>query len=70
MADPTLVAVDKSLVWAQGPQWHKKDRQAGRIPKGLHEVDTESTWGYSEYHGWVQGYSYEVVVTATANGTV
>jgi len=33
-------------------------------------VDTDSTWGYSEYHGWVQGYSYEVLVTATADGTV
>lgn len=70
LADPTIAAVDKSLLSAQGPQWHKKDRQAGRIPKGLHGVDTESTWGYSEYHGWVQGYSYEVVVTATPNGTV
>jgi len=70
LADPTSVAVDKSLLPAQGPQWHTKDRQAGHIPKGLHGVDTESTWGYSEYHGWVQGYSYEVVVTATANGTV
>jgi hypothetical protein len=70
IADPATVAVDKSLLEARGPKWHKKDRQAGRIPKGLHGVDTESTWGYSEYHGWVQGYSYEVVVTATADGTV
>ncbi len=70
LADPTSVAVDKSLLSAQGPLWHKNNRQAGRIPKGLHGVDTESTWGYSEYHGWVQGYSYEVVVTATTNGTV
>jgi len=70
LADATSVAVDKSLLPAQGPQWHTKDRQAGRIPKGLHGVDTESTWGYSDYHGWVQGYSYEVVVTATAHGTV
>lgn len=70
IADPTSVAVDKSLLEARGPKWHKKDRQKGRIPKGLHGVDTGSTWGYSEYHGWVQGYSYEVVVTATADGTV
>ena len=70
LADPTSVAVDKSLLPAQGPQWHKKDRQLGRIPKGLHGVDAESTWGYSDYHGWVQGYSYEVVVTAPATGTV
>jgi hypothetical protein len=70
IADPTSAAVDKSLFEACGPKWHKKDRQANRIPKGLHGVDTESAWGYSEYHGWVQGYSYEVVVTATADGTV
>ena len=70
IADPNCVAVDKSLLQARGPKWHKSDRQKGRIPKGLHGVDVESTWGYSEYHGWVQGYSYEVVVTATADGTV
>ena len=67
IADPNTAAVDKSLLEARGPKWHKKDRQAGRIPKGLHGVDVESTWGYSDYHGWVQGYSYEVVVTATAD---
>lgn len=33
-------------------------------------MDTESTSGYVEYHGWVQGYSYEVVVRTTPNGTV
>jgi hypothetical protein len=70
VADPICVAVDKSLLVGRGPKWHKKDRQAGRIPKGLHGVDVESAWGYSDYHGWVQGYSYEVVVTATADGTV
>lgn len=58
------VAVDKSLIAAKGPLWHKKDRHAGRIPKGLHGVDRDSTWGYSAHDGWVQGYSYEVVVTA------
>jgi hypothetical protein len=56
------VAVDKSLIEALGPSWHKQDRQAGRIPAG---VDVDSTWGYSEHDGWVQGYGYEVVVTAT-----
>lgn len=70
LANPTIVAVDKSLVAGRGPAWHKKDRQAGRIPKGLRGVDPDTTWGYSDYHGWVQGYSYEVVVTATPQGTV
>ena len=70
VADPQLVAVDKSLIAARGPLWHKGDRQAGRIPKGLHGVDQDSTWGYSQHDGWVQGYSFEVLVTATTGSTV
>jgi hypothetical protein len=70
LADPTIVAVDKSMIDALGPLWHKRDRQANRIPRGLHGVDRESGWGFSKHDGWVQGYSYEVVVTATKNGTV
>ncbi len=41
---------------AQGPKWHKADRQAGRIPPRLRNVDIESTWSKSGYRGWVQGY--------------
>ena len=70
VCDPEVVAVDKSLIAARGPLWHKRDRQAGRIPKGLHGVDRESTWGCSQHDGWVQGYSFEVLVTATAGSTV
>jgi len=70
VADPQVVAVDKSLIAARGPLWHKRDRQAKCIPKGLHGVDRESTWGYSQHDGWVQGYSFEVVVCATAESTV
>lgn len=67
VTDPRDTAVDKSLVTARGPAWHKTDRQAGKVPRG---VDTDSTWGYSEHHGWVQGYSFEVVVSATPGTTV
>lgn len=70
LVNPTTVAVDKSLVAARGPLWHKKDRAAGRIPKGLKGVDRDTTWGYSKHHGWVQGYSYETVVTATTGSIV
>lgn len=66
LADPTIVAVDKSLVEGLGPPWHKRDRAKGEVPAG---VDRDTTWGYSTHHGWVQGYSYEVVVTATPAGT-
>jgi Transposase DDE domain len=62
LADPEVVAVDKSLLEGLGPPWHKGDRAKGEVPAG---VDPDTTWGYSVHHGWVQGYSYEVVVTAT-----
>jgi Transposase DDE domain len=67
VADPTDLAVDKSLVPGRGPPWHRRDRAAGRVPAG---ADTDTTWGYSEHDGWVQGYSYEVVVTATPRTVV
>jgi len=70
VADPTTVAVDKSLIAARGPRWHRSDRKANRIPKGLHGVDRDSTWAFSKHHGWVQGYGYEVVVTAGKGSTV
>lgn len=60
-------AVDKSLLRAQGPVWHQRDRKRGKRPAG---VDSDGTWGYSEHHGWVYGYSYEVVVTTPPGRTV
>jgi len=33
-------------------------------------VDRESDWGYSQHDGWVQGYSFEVVVSSTKGTTV
>ena len=70
IADPKTVAVDKSLVTALGPKWNHKDRRAGRIPRGLYGVDRDSAWGFSKHDGWVQGYSYEVVTTATSGDCV
>ena len=70
IADPRSVAVDKSLIAARGPLWHKSDRQKNRIPKRLRGVDRDSAWGRSMHDGWVQGYSFEVVVSATKKSTV
>jgi Transposase DDE domain len=67
IADPRHLAVDKSLIEAHGPRWHKRDRERNKVPAG---VDRDSTWGYSEHDGWVQGFSYEVVVSATKNTVV
>ena len=68
VANPRTVAVDKSLVPARGPQWNQKDRQANRIPK--RGIDRDARWGHSQHDGWIYGYSYEVVVTATEGSTV
>ena len=49
-------AIDGRMYEALGPRWHKADREAQRIPPGLRNVDTESTWSKSGYRQWVQGY--------------
>jgi hypothetical protein len=66
-ADPECVAADKSLVAGLGPRWHAADRTDGRLPRG---ADADTTWGFSKHDGWVQGYSFEVLVTAPAGGVV
>jgi hypothetical protein len=49
-------AIDGRMYEAQGPAWHKKDRNNGLVPVGLRNVDTQSKWSKSGYRGWVQGY--------------
>lgn len=60
-----VVAVDKKMIKAQGPLWHKADRQLNKIPAGLRGVDRDSSWSKSYYRGWVQGYGSHIAVTAT-----
>jgi hypothetical protein len=54
--EPQASAIDGRMYQAQGPRWHKRDRDQQRIPPGLRNVDTESAWSKSGYRGWVQGY--------------
>ena len=53
---PAASAIDGRMYQAQGPRWHKQDREKGRVPPQLRNVDTESSWLKSGYRGWVQGY--------------
>lgn len=57
-------AIDKSLLRARGTPWHGKRRCKGKVPPELHGVDRQADWGFSPYHKWVYGYSYEIVTTA------
>lgn len=70
IAQAKNVAADKSLMSARGPEWNQCDRKRNRVPKYLRGLDREADWGYSEYCGWVYGYSYEVVVSATPKSVV
>lgn len=69
IADPKVVAVDKSMFKSLGPLWHKKDRERGVIPDKLRNVDIDSEWGHSHYRGWIQGYALDIVCTATSGTT-
>lgn len=64
-ADARCVAADKSLVAGRGRHWDSRDRRRHRVPR---RVDTDTTWSHSQHDGWVQGYSFEVIVTAPARG--
>jgi len=64
-ANAQCVAGDKSLIAGQGPRWNVGERHNGKVPRG---ADKDTTWSYSTHDGWVQGYSFEVVVTAVAKG--
>src|SRR5262245_11535572 len=50
-----ISAIDGRRYKAQGPTWHKSDRQKDLVPVGLLNADTESQWSKSGYRGWVQG---------------
>ena len=54
--EPQASASDGRMYQAQGPLWHARDREQGRVPAGLRNVDTDSAWSKSGYRGWVQGY--------------
>jgi hypothetical protein len=64
-ADARCVAADKSLIRGRGRKCRSARLQTRLVPRG---VDADTRWGYSGHDGWVQGYSYEAVVTAPARG--
>jgi Transposase DDE domain len=51
-----VLVVDGRLFKARGPVWHQRDRERGRVPEKLRNLDQDASWGKSGYHGWVYGY--------------
>jgi len=65
VSDGQVAASDGSAFATGGPVWHKKDKAAGIIPKGLHGLDREADWIQSSYHGWVYGYKAHVSISVS-----
>jgi hypothetical protein len=59
-------ASDGSAFATPGPVWHKKDKEAGIVPEGLHGLDREADWIQSTYHGWVYGYKAHVTTSVSS----
>jgi hypothetical protein len=54
------VALDSTLLRAKGGVWHKKDREAGKVPHT--SIDTEAAWSKSGWHGWVYGWKLHLAI--------
>ena len=58
------VAIDSTILLANGGVWHKKDRDQGVVPHT--SIDTEAHWTKSGWHGWCYGWKLHLVATAAA----
>ena len=54
------VAIDSTVLQAKGGVWHKKDREAGKVPHS--SIDTEAGWTKSGWHGWVYGWKLHLAI--------
>jgi hypothetical protein len=55
------VALDSTVLRARGGVWHKKDREAAKVPHT--SIDTEAHWTKSGWHGWVYGWKLHLATT-------
>ena len=54
------VPIDSTVLQAKGGVWHKKDREAGKVPHS--SIDTEAGWTKSGWHGWVYGWKLHLAI--------
>ena len=58
------VAIDCTILLANGGVWHKKDRDQGVVPHT--SIDTAAHWTKSGWHGWCYGWKLHLVTTVAA----
>ena len=61
LADPTVTAIDSTLIKAKGHVWHASSMKKGVVPRS--GIDTDARWGYSHTKGWVFGYKLHLTST-------
>ena len=57
------VALDSTVLFAKGGVWHKKDREAGIVPRS--SIDTQAAWTKSGWHGWAYGWKLHLATTVS-----
>jgi hypothetical protein len=74
VVEPSITAIDSTLLKAKGSVWHKSSMKKGIVP--CPGIDTGARWGYSHTKGWIFGYKLhltctvgEIVVPLTADVT-
>src|SRR6266516_5365202 len=53
------IAIDSTVLRAQGGVWHQKHREKGERPHT--SIDPEAHWTKSGWHGWVYGWKLHLV---------
>jgi len=57
-------ALDSTALRAKGGVWHKKDREAGKVPHT--SIDPEAHWSKSGHHGWWYGWKLHLACTVSS----
>ena len=62
VVDPSITAIDSTLLKANGNVWHKSSMEKGIVP--CPGIDTDARWwGYSHTKGWIFGYKLHLTST-------
>jgi hypothetical protein len=61
VVEPSITAVDSTLLKAKGPVWHKSSMKKGIVP--CPGIDTDARWGYSHTKKWIFGYKLHLTST-------
>src|SRR3954466_10568433 len=67
VVDPSIAAIDSTLLKAKGHVWHKSSMKKGVVPRP--GIDTDARWGYSHTRGWIFGYKLHLTSSSSTTTT-